>query len=55
MSGVNALNEKLSQEMLMFDVQEGVKMVLLNQQVQKLTFPHHQLDLHKSLLNFLKL
>ena len=35
----------------MVDVQEGGRMVLLNKQAQKLTLSHHQLNLHKLLVN----
>ena len=48
---MNFLYVQLSREILMLVAQDGGRMILLTQQVNKSTLPHYQLDINKFLIN----
>ena len=47
---MNFLYVQLSREILMLIVEDGDRMIVLTQQVKKLTLSHYQLDLNKLLI-----
>ena len=47
---MNFLYVQLSREILMLIAEDGDRMIVLTQQVKKLTLSHYQLDLNKLLI-----